>query len=138
MKREVLVFTQKKNNSIAEISFELLGKGREIADKLGATLAAVVIGSRNQNSEPGRCKNHGQFVSQGKLSLKIMQELWVAVFLQSPSGSTHCPPPQEKPLENRIFWNMPQDTYNLIERAESFIGTDFTETGASCVDEWWT
>jgi len=52
MKREVWVFTQRENNSIAEISFELLGKGREIADKLGANLAAVVIGSRISEMAP--------------------------------------------------------------------------------------
>ena len=52
MKSEVWVFAQRENNSIAEISFELLGKGREIADKLGATLAAVVIGSRISEMPP--------------------------------------------------------------------------------------
>ncbi len=52
MKNEVWVFAQRENNSIAEISFELLGKGRELADKLGANLAAVVIGSRISEMAP--------------------------------------------------------------------------------------
>ena len=34
MKREVWVFAQRENKKIAEISLELLGKGRELADKL--------------------------------------------------------------------------------------------------------
>ncbi len=44
MKKEVWVFAQRENNRIAEISLELLGKGRELADKLNAVLAAVVTG----------------------------------------------------------------------------------------------
>jgi len=46
MKREVWVFAQRENNNIAEISLELLGKGRELADTLKVRLAAVVIGNR--------------------------------------------------------------------------------------------
>jgi electron transfer flavoprotein alpha subunit len=45
MKREVWVFAQREKNTIAEISLELLGKGRELADKLSGVLAAVVIGA---------------------------------------------------------------------------------------------
>ena len=44
--KEVWVFAQRENDRIAEISFELLGKGRELADRLDALLAAVVIGNR--------------------------------------------------------------------------------------------
>jgi len=46
MNREVWVFAQREKNKIAEISLELLGKGREIADKLDAVLAAVIIGKK--------------------------------------------------------------------------------------------
>jgi len=46
MKREVWVFAQREKNYIAEISLELLGKGRELADKLRGVLAAVVVGAR--------------------------------------------------------------------------------------------
>lgn len=46
MKKEVWVFIQREKNRIAEISLELLGKGRELADKLNAILAAVVIGEK--------------------------------------------------------------------------------------------
>jgi len=46
MKREVWVFVQRENNKIAEISLELLGKGRDLADKLDAVLAAIIIGKK--------------------------------------------------------------------------------------------
>ena len=46
MKREVWVFAQREENNIAEISLELLGKGRELADKLSGVLAAVVVGTK--------------------------------------------------------------------------------------------
>ncbi|KPJ61968.1 MAG: electron transfer flavoprotein subunit alpha [Deltaproteobacteria bacterium DG_8] len=44
MKREVWVFAQREQNRIAEISLELLGKGRVLADKLNASLTAIIIG----------------------------------------------------------------------------------------------
>lgn len=44
MTSEVWIYAQQENHHIAEISFELLGKGRELANQLGALLAAVVIG----------------------------------------------------------------------------------------------
>ena len=52
MNREVWVFAQRENNKIAEISLELLGKGRELADRLKVSLAAVVIGNRTGELAP--------------------------------------------------------------------------------------
>ena len=53
MKREVWVFAQREENNIAEISLELLGKGRELADKLSGVLAAVVVGTKaNELASP--------------------------------------------------------------------------------------
>jgi electron transfer flavoprotein alpha subunit len=46
MKKEVWVFTQREENGIAEISLELLGKGRELAHQLDGILAAVVVGTQ--------------------------------------------------------------------------------------------
>jgi electron transfer flavoprotein alpha subunit len=46
MKREVWVLVQREKNKIAEISLELLGKGRHLADKLDAVLAAIIIGKK--------------------------------------------------------------------------------------------
>lgn len=41
----VLVYIEQRNKEIQKVSLELLGKGREIADKLGEKLSAVIIGS---------------------------------------------------------------------------------------------
>lgn len=44
LKGEVWVFAEQEDNVLSEISFELLGKGRELADILGVPLAAVLVG----------------------------------------------------------------------------------------------
>jgi electron transfer flavoprotein alpha subunit len=46
MKNEVWVFAQREQDRIAEITLELLGKGRELADKLGVGLAAALLGNQ--------------------------------------------------------------------------------------------
>lgn len=40
----VLVYIEQRNKEVQKVSIELLGKGREIADKLGEKLSAVVVG----------------------------------------------------------------------------------------------
>jgi electron transfer flavoprotein alpha subunit len=45
MGNEVLVVVEQLGGKIAEISFELLGKGKELAHDMGATLAAAVAGN---------------------------------------------------------------------------------------------
>jgi len=45
----VLVYIEQRNKEIQNVSIELLGKGREIADKLGEKLSAVIIGHNIQN-----------------------------------------------------------------------------------------
>ena len=42
---EVWIFLEQRSGKAAEVSFELLSKGRKLADKLKGTLKAVVIGS---------------------------------------------------------------------------------------------
>ncbi len=42
---EVWVFAEQEDGKIADIAFELLGKGRELADRLGVKLAAVLMGA---------------------------------------------------------------------------------------------
>jgi electron transfer flavoprotein alpha subunit len=44
MKRDVWIFAQREHNRIAEISLELLGKGRELADTLEVSVGAVLMG----------------------------------------------------------------------------------------------
>ncbi len=44
--RGVLVFLEQRDNEVAKVSLELLGKGKELADRLGVPLLAAVLGSR--------------------------------------------------------------------------------------------
>lgn len=47
--RGVMVFAEQDDGKIHPISYELLGKGREIADKLGLELSCVLLGFRMKN-----------------------------------------------------------------------------------------
>lgn len=47
----VLIFAEQKNNIIHKVSYELLGKGRGLADKIGCSLYAVVLGSEEIDSK---------------------------------------------------------------------------------------
>jgi electron transfer flavoprotein alpha subunit len=42
--KDVWVFCEQKKSKVQSVSFELLGKGRELADKLGVNLCAVLLG----------------------------------------------------------------------------------------------
>ncbi|MDD5634062.1 MAG: electron transfer flavoprotein subunit alpha [Candidatus Omnitrophica bacterium] len=48
--KDVWVFAEQKKGVIQSISFELLGKGRELADKLGVDLAAVLLGENMEDT----------------------------------------------------------------------------------------
>ncbi len=48
--KDVWVFAEQKKGKVQSIAFELLGKGRELADKLGVNLCAVLLGD-NVESE---------------------------------------------------------------------------------------
>jgi len=43
---EVWVFAEQEEQKLADIAFELLGKGRELADRLGVKLGAVLMGGK--------------------------------------------------------------------------------------------
>ncbi len=45
----VWIFAEQRDGKLQKVSLELLGKGREIADKLGTELTAVVLGYNTQN-----------------------------------------------------------------------------------------
>lgn len=47
----VLIFAEQKNNAIHRVSYELLGKGRELSDKLGCSLSAIVLGPEEINTQ---------------------------------------------------------------------------------------
>ena len=44
--KDVWVFAEQKDNVVQSVTFELLGKGRELANKLGVNLCAVYLGQR--------------------------------------------------------------------------------------------
>ena len=46
IKKKVIIFAEKRDERIHPISFELLGKGREIADKLNAEVSCALLGYR--------------------------------------------------------------------------------------------
>jgi len=62
--RDVWVFIEQRNGKPADVSFELLSKGRKLADSLKSSLKAIVIG-HNINQLP---KKHLSLVLK-KLSL---------------------------------------------------------------------
>ena len=45
MSAEVWVFAEQRDGKLRKVTLELLGKGRELADKLGVKLAALLLGS---------------------------------------------------------------------------------------------
>ncbi len=47
--RGILVFIEQRDNEIQKVSMELLGKGRELADTLGVSVTAAVLGYNIEN-----------------------------------------------------------------------------------------
>ncbi|MGB4437881.1 MAG: electron transfer flavoprotein subunit alpha/FixB family protein [Sedimentibacter sp.] len=47
----VLVFTEQKNNNIHKVVYELLGKGKLLAEKLQCELCAVILGPNDLNTQ---------------------------------------------------------------------------------------
>lgn len=47
--KDVWVFAEQKKSEVQSISYELLGKGRELADKLGSNLCAVLLGDNMED-----------------------------------------------------------------------------------------
>lgn len=45
----VLIFAEQKNNVIHKVAYELLGKGKELAEKIGCSLNALVLGPSSTN-----------------------------------------------------------------------------------------
>ena len=48
----VWVFIENDSGTIADVSFELLWKGRELADQLGSELACFIIGHQISDAAP--------------------------------------------------------------------------------------
>jgi electron transfer flavoprotein alpha subunit len=49
MAKDILIVTEHLRGEFADVTFELLGKGRELATQVGGTLTAVVLGSGMQD-----------------------------------------------------------------------------------------
>jgi electron transfer flavoprotein alpha subunit len=52
MENGVWVFIENDSGIVADISYELLGKGRELADRLGSELACLIIGHQISDTAP--------------------------------------------------------------------------------------
>ncbi len=52
MENGVWVYVENDNSAIADVSIELLGKGRELADRLDSELAAIIIGHKVSSLAP--------------------------------------------------------------------------------------
>lgn len=57
--RGIMIFAEQENGKIHPISYELLGKGKEMADKLGVELSCILLGSRMKKEEINELIYHG-------------------------------------------------------------------------------
>ena len=74
---EVWVFAEQEEGKLSEVPFELLGKGRELADRLGVKLAAVLMGS---GVEPLAA----ELVAGGADRVHLVDDARLAVFRNQP------------------------------------------------------
>ena len=49
VKHEVFVFVEQTDGTIEQVSLEVLGKAREIGDKLNSTVTAMILGENIAN-----------------------------------------------------------------------------------------
>jgi len=49
--RGVMIFAEQRGGTLAQVSLELLGAGRRLADKLGVTLSAALLGATEKEAE---------------------------------------------------------------------------------------
>src|SRR5690349_16648416 len=57
-KGEVWIFAEQEDGKLSDVPLELMGKGRDLADKLGVPLAAVLLGGHRLDEMVNRL---GQF-----------------------------------------------------------------------------
>ncbi len=75
-KGEVWVFAEQEEGKLADIAFELLGKARELADKLGVKVGAVLMGSFGDGGEAAI----KQLVAGGAEVVHIVEDPALKVF----------------------------------------------------------
>jgi electron transfer flavoprotein alpha subunit len=56
---EVWIFAEQENGKLSEVPLELMGKGRELADRLGVPMAALLLGGRGAEELVGRLSAYG-------------------------------------------------------------------------------
>jgi electron transfer flavoprotein alpha subunit/NAD-dependent dihydropyrimidine dehydrogenase PreA subunit len=75
--RGVLIYAEQRRGRIHPVSFELLGKGRELADKLGEPLSSVIIGS-------GIAEAAGELIARGADTVYVYDDPILADFRDDP------------------------------------------------------
>lgn len=75
--RDVWVFAEQKDGKIMSITYELLGEGRKLADKLGMKLCAVVLGS-------GISERAGELIARGADIVYVADKPELAFFRDEP------------------------------------------------------
>ncbi|CAD7770351.1 MAG: Caffeyl-CoA reductase-Etf complex subunit CarE [Candidatus Methanoperedenaceae archaeon GB50] len=89
--RDVWVYAEHRDGKLARVSFELLGKGRELADKLGQKLVAILIGHQIETSA-------SRLIDYGADIVYVMDHPDLATFNENKYGAVlipllkkHCP-----------------------------------------------
>ncbi len=82
-KKEIWIFVQHDDGEISEVSLELLGKGREMADELGYKLAATLIGHDVKDlARP--------LIEHGADTVYLAQDASLATYRTLPYARTIC------------------------------------------------
>ncbi|MCK5451229.1 MAG: FAD-binding protein [Candidatus Omnitrophica bacterium] len=75
--KDVWVFAEQKKGKVQSVVFELLGKGRELADKLGVNLCAVLLGDKTDEA----CT---ELISRGADKVYVVESPKLAAFQDEP------------------------------------------------------
>ena len=75
--RGLWVFAEQKEGEIQEVALELLGKGRELADKLGCEVSAVLLGHKISSTA-------GILISHGADKVYVVEDPLLEHFLDEP------------------------------------------------------
>ncbi len=81
---EVLVFAEQRNNKIARVVFELLGKARELADKLNVKLATILL-TEKDNGLSNQLIQYGAdrvYLAENSLLKNYQTELYTKVIVE--------------------------------------------------------
>lgn len=74
----VMVFAEQRNGVVQKVALELLGKGREIADRLDEPLLAVLIGNNLSSSQ------NDELIYQGADQVVVINHPELAVYMTEP------------------------------------------------------